>query len=331
MSRNDRTYREQGLPENVPNDFPEELFERLEGMTPSEVSSLIEAWSVSDSVRHPAPGVGKARVRSNVLSAIDRRNDRAPVRRVPALRIVRTPRFVGVAASILLLVVASFLLAPEVTTFHAPEGSLTGLSVELADGSDVTLAAGSKLFVTDRFGAGERRVHLHGDAFFDVEKSDAPFVVRTFDARTTVLGTRFDVQAWPTAIDAETTVHVLSGRVRVSGTSPEAGVTLSPGESAATHAESREPVLLESVDVAQATAWRTGGFSFVNEPVGDVISEINRRFDIRVDAPASIRLRRISYWKQTVESPDEIMGDIAATIGVRYRRTANGYSLYLTD
>ena len=331
MSRNDRTYRND-VPENVPENLPDNLRRSLEGLTRSESEALIETWRAVGEARPSLPSVGKDRVRAHVLTTVSTHDDRAPVRRMSALRLVRTARFASTAAVAAALVIVSFLLTPDVTSFRAPEGTVTGMDVALADGSTVTLAPGSRIYVTDRFGDEQRSVNLHGNAFFDVEKGNTPFSVRTFDARTTVLGTSFDVQAWPSSLDAETSVHVLTGSVRVTDVSERTGVTLAPGEAATTNAEDDGTVSVDpNADVERATAWRTGGFSFVNEPVGDVLSEIDRRFGIRIDAPASIRLRRISYWKQSVESPDEIMGDIAATIGVRYRRTANGFDLYLTD
>jgi ferric-dicitrate binding protein FerR (iron transport regulator) len=133
-------------------------------------------------------------------------------------------------------------------------------------------------------------------------------------------------------MEARTTVHVESGSVRVTDNRNGSGVTLAPGEAASTAPRPDKPVSVETnADVERATAWRTGGFWFDNAPVGDVIAEIDRRFDIRVQAPPSIRLRRISVWKKTVRDPEEIMGDVAATIGVRYRRTANGYQFYLSE
>jgi len=328
----DHTYRNDAL--------PEDLRRSLEKMDPAEARALVEAWEAAGSrlrVVRPVEteSSGKHRVRAHVLSSIGAayRPASGPMPAQPALRLVRSTRFISIAAAMLALVVVSFLLSPDVTSYRAPEGSVSGVNVDLPDGSSVTLSPGSRLYLTDAFGEEHRDVHLHGNAFFDVERESTSFTIRTFDARTTVLGTSFDVQAWPSAVEAETAVHVLSGNVRVTEITSNTSVTLSPGESGSTHANSSgEPITVDpSGDVQRAVAWRTGGFSFENEPVGDVISEINRRFDIRVRAPASIRLRRISYWKQSVESPDEIMSDIAATIGVRYRRTANGFSLYLTD
>jgi hypothetical protein len=63
--------------------------------------------------------------------------------------------------------------------------------------------------------------------------------------------------------------------------------------------------------------------------IGTILDDVERRFDIRVKAPASIRLRPITIHRNQVDQASEFLGDIAATISVRYRPTANGFELYL--
>jgi hypothetical protein len=86
----------------------------------------------------------------------------------------------------------------------------------------------------------------------------------------------------------------------------------------------------EMVVPARELSWLEGGFAYSNEPVGNVLRDLERRYETRLQAPTSIRLRPISYWKNA--APDnlaEVLADISTTIGVRYRPTANGYEMYL--
>jgi transmembrane sensor len=77
-------------------------------------------------------------------------------------------------------------------------------TVELADGSKVTLNAGSKLFMDKGFNVDERHVHLTGEAFFDVSSDkEKPFVVHTQDFDIRVLGTSFNVKAYPEETTSE--------------------------------------------------------------------------------------------------------------------------------
>lgn len=68
----------------------------------------------------------------------------------------------------------------------------------------------SKLFPTE----GTREVHLTGEARFEVAKdAERPFIVSSGKMQTQVLGTVFDVNAYPGKVAA---VTLFQGRVRIS-------------------------------------------------------------------------------------------------------------------
>jgi transmembrane sensor len=91
-------------------------------------------------------------------------------------------------------------------------GSGQRMTIVLADGSRVTLAPRSRLDVSREFGERERSVRLRGEAYFDVSpKAGAPFVVRTGEITTRVLGTTFDIRRYDT--DPTVQVAVMTGRV----------------------------------------------------------------------------------------------------------------------
>ena len=102
----------------------------------------------------------------------------------------------------------------------------------LSDGSQVTLNADTKLKYPDRFNGTNREVYLEGEGYFVVQHiSVHPFVVHAGNLSTTVLGTTFNVSAYP---ESKTiAVSLLEGKVRV--TSNEKGtvdktVVLEPKE-----------------------------------------------------------------------------------------------------
>lgn len=77
--------------------------------------------------------------------------------------------------------------------------------LELADGSKIILNAGSHLSLEEGFNTNERHVHLTGEAFFDVsEDKNKPFFVHTQDFDIRVLGTSFNVKAYPEESTSET-------------------------------------------------------------------------------------------------------------------------------
>jgi transmembrane sensor len=84
----------------------------------------------------------------------------------------------------------------------------------LPDGSSVWLNAGSKLTYNKDFGITSREVTLVGEAFFDVtHMPEMPFVIETAAMQVKVLGTTFNVKAYPNETTSETSV--IKGRVEI--------------------------------------------------------------------------------------------------------------------
>src|SRR5690606_22071977 len=139
-------------------------------------------------------------------------------------------RWVGIAASIVLVVCVAFVLGqhkstpPEhvVRTFSkdetvAVQTDSTELRINprgqksvmlLEDGTKVWLNADSKLTYSRNFAQGDlREVFLDGEAFFEVVSNpQKPFVVHTSALNIKVLGTSFNVKSYSDDSRIETTL-----------------------------------------------------------------------------------------------------------------------------
>ncbi len=145
----------------------------------------------------------------------------------------RVLKTLGIAASIsLLIALTSFTTyifhqtAKFATTLNevtAPLGSRTNLV--LPDGSSVWLNSGSKLTYTSGFGRKTRDVSLSGEAFFDIRHQEKkPFIVNSGDLHIEVLGTIFNVKAYPDEKTIETTL--VEGKVSVRLNTAKGGQTI---------------------------------------------------------------------------------------------------------
>lgn len=166
-------------------------------------------------------------------------------------------------------------------------------AVTLDDGSVVELNTDSVLQVD--YSPARRDVRLlRGQALFDVaHDSDRPFVVEAAGQRVTALGTAFDIRVE----DGEMRVTLIEGRVEVepvrsaaAARQPEATI-LDPGEQLIAAAD--QPFVVHPANVAQAVSWRTGRVIFSDEPLGDVVEEINRysRHRVMLGDPTLAELR----------------------------------------
>lgn len=173
---------------------------------------------------------------------------------------------------------AQALSKGEMSSLATPYGTTAELT--LADGTTVTLAAGSRLCFPTEFSGPERRVELRGEAYFKVAHDAAhPFIVEARGLTTRVLGTEFNVRAWGNAAPSVTLVEgsVTAGLV---GSNPRLRpVTLSPGEEA--EAQGGELVVAKA-DVASRTAWVRGEFYFDNVAVSNIATEIGRWYGLNV-------------------------------------------------
>ncbi|MCK5147670.1 FecR domain-containing protein [bacterium] len=150
--------------------------------------------------------------------------------------------------------------------------------INLADGSLVTLNSGSVLRYPKNFTAQTREVHLNGEGFFEIKSEERPFIVITEHAKTTVLGTRFIVQSRQN----KTRVMVEEGRVRVESAHENDDVILSDGQMSEVLLNAR-PSLPELIDMDVVTGWLEGRVHFERTPVADVIMQLERYFDVKIE------------------------------------------------
>ncbi len=151
----------------------------------------------------------------------------------------------------------------------------------LPDSSEVWVNSNSKITYSNRFGIDNRNIGLVGQAFFHASKNKLlPMVVIANNLKIKVLGTRFDVCAYPE--DKLVKVVLESGKVEldeVKGNSLH--YELKPGEMATCNTESNK-VTISKVETRIYTAWKDGLMIFRDDPMAVVISQLERRFNIEV-------------------------------------------------
>ena len=148
----------------------------------------------------------------------------------------------------------------------------------LSDGTRVWLNSETSIQYPVVFGTKERRVFIQGEAYFEVAKdAKKPFTVQFMSSSVTVLGTSFNIRAYPEEKRSQTTLA--EGSVRIY--SPGSSMLLKPGEQAEVSALSGEMVKQE-VEVKNFTSWKDGRFVFEQQPLEDIMRTLERWYDIRV-------------------------------------------------
>jgi len=161
-------------------------------------------------------------------------------------------------------------------TLSTPRGGQFQLL--LPDGTRVWLNAASVLRYPTAFVGAERVVELQGQGYFEVAKNaDQPFKVVVKEMEVQVLGTAFDIMAYPEEGRVNTTLQ--EGAVRVKH--GEAAKLLKPGQQAVLNTAGH--LAVQEVDVDQTIAWKTGFFEFDNEQLSVIMRQIARWYDVEVD------------------------------------------------
>jgi transmembrane sensor len=139
----------------------------------------------------------------------------------------------------------------------------------LADGSQVTLAPGSRLQLD--FASRQRQVQLlAGQAFFDVHHDpQRPFLVQAAAVTVRVTGTAFEVARQPGRIQ----VSVSSGQVQVGSAGQPARYTLQAGQQLRWTEGSRQAAL-QVAPVKQLASWRQGVLLVEQQPLHDVLEQL---------------------------------------------------------
>ncbi len=246
----------------------------------------------------------------------------------PALRLVKSARpvyWMAAAACIALLLAVGVFLWQQPITVSAPYGETA--SVVLPDDSEVELNSGTTLSYARSFGKDIRRVTLEGEAFFDVAKAGTPFVIETVNAQVMVLGTSVNVRATLDDGQAKTVVSVVTGIVEVMAKkSPDETIQLKAGEAARVAAATPAPT---PARLDEVMAWRDGRFVFLNQPLGVMFDEIERRFGIEIITSEQIRVH-LHNIGTTAKSAEQLVIEIcqSSTLKLRYRATANGFEVF---
>lgn len=165
-----------------------------------------------------------------------------------------------------------------------PKGGI--FKVVLPDGTEVWLNAESRLSYPQKFPSTERRVHLEGEAYFEVsENKHKPFLIETATQTVRVLGTAFNLSAYR---EEPTVTTLVEGSVAVTSSG---NLAANPAPSS-TQAYSLEPnqqltydrhqFVVRNVDTDAFTAWKDGFFRFKDEDIHSIMRKLERWYDVKV-------------------------------------------------
>ncbi|MCK7557851.1 FecR domain-containing protein [Chitinophaga sedimenti] len=171
--------------------------------------------------------------------------------------------------------VAAERTEPVMNTLTTPKAGQYQLT--LPDGSRVWLNAASSITFPTAYNGKERLVTLSGEAYFEIAPGTRPFKVKANGMEVQVLGTSFNVMAYPDEQAGAATL--LEGAVKVVAASAQN--VLKPGYQALVHYE-KGTQTVQAVDLDKVIAWKTGFFEFDNVELPVLMRQIARWYDVEI-------------------------------------------------
>jgi transmembrane sensor len=254
----------------------------------------------------------------------------------PEIKTFSTSRRVWLGAAAMLIGICSVAVwlgmyknfiaeAPSYVSGRAGAGKT--LVVNLSDGTKVTLNSGSELRYPESFKGSKREVYLNGEAYFEVAHNpEKSFLVHSGKVVTSVLGTSFNVMAYPKM--SKMSVTVLTGKVAVKNTINSKLVTLMPKQRASLGA-GKDTFAVDSVkDVAEMIAWSKGELIFNNATLEEIALKVGNRYSISVDIVNQRKKQSRITGTFNKQSFIEIMNAVTHLTETNYRQTKDKFIIY---
>ena len=203
-------------------------------------------------------------------------------KRIAARRRQSVLRVISSVAAIALLCILSWgvymYMAPAeiltVTTFAEIQ------TVELPDGTSVTLNRYTSLSYPERFKNKNREVSLQGEAYFAVSKDkEHPFIVQAGGVNVRVLGTEFNVEAYPKDNLIETSLFEGSVALDIENMN---SLILVPGERAAYDRETKHLTKDKAPRLTDEILWQKGALVFNNSTLKEISRRLSNAFNVSI-------------------------------------------------
>ena len=197
-------------------------------------------------------------------------------------------------------------------TVTAPYGSR--VSFILPDSTVGMLNSGSKLTYSIPFNS-NRSISLEGEAWFEVKRDqNHPFVITAGNSSVKVLGTSFNINAYP----AEDYIEVVlsEGKVEFKGNLNDSTTEIYPSERL-TYKNGN--INKDIIDPLKYSGWKDGKLMFRGDPMEEVARRLERWYNVKVNI-ANKELEHYSFRGTFIDDTlEEVLNFLAMTSPISYR------------
>ena len=223
---------------------------------------------------------------------------------------------IAIAASVLIIVgIFYFYNKTSKIEWKDIMAEVSNKSIQLTDGTVITLRKGSKLSIPDNYGKNSRKVQLKGEAFVEVKHDENnPFYLTTGKSMIRDIGTAFLVES----NDSTEQVMVTEGKISFSGKADKAKqLIVEAGEAAILKDQKPELKMLESKN---ALAWKSNVLVFDNTDLHVVAEDLKDYYNVDVQLSEDLKASRILVTAQfKSESLENVINELHLFTSLNFR------------
>ncbi|NLT49779.1 MAG: FecR family protein [Ignavibacteria bacterium] len=198
------------------------------------------------------------------------------------------------------------------------------LKIQLSEGSTIILNKKSKVKFPAEFDENKREIKLFGEAFFSVKKDKKrPFIVFTSNAKTTVLGTKFNVNGH----EEKTEVIVKEGLVNLSPLSEESeGINIKENEISIITKDNKIS-LPGKINADYRLGWVEGKLIFDNTSLANAIPQIEKFYGVKISADQGEYLNAGFTGTFKKQKIDDVLDIICLAYELDYIKEGDSYKI----
>jgi len=186
-------------------------------------------------------------------------------------------------------------------------------SIDLPDGSRIHLNANSEIEFPQEFSNDIRLVSLTGEAFFEIEKENRPFIVQSGETKIQVLGTSFNVKKME---NESLYVALVTGKVSVD-TQDGSQMTLDPNEMLVI--EEGGKFQKTGFDPKEVIGWKDNYLVFKTSSLPEVRRKLEQWYGVNIELKGHFDENWTYSGIYKDEMLENVLRGICLTSGMKYK------------
>lgn len=184
----------------------------------------------------------------------------------------------------------------------------------LSDGTKLWVNSSTKVVYPHLFKGDKREIYVDGEVYLELTRNpDKPFYVKTGQMSVRVLGTSFNVCAYPE--DNQQQVVLVNGKVEVQSQAHTAEV-LAPNE-LYEYDKQTEETSIKEVDATDYISWKNGYYQFAGQQLSVLFKRLSRYYAVSIVCDEKVGALNCSGKLDLKEYLDDVLENISKVAPIK--------------